>query len=115
AYARGALLFDFNTVIEHGCLPGAEAELAALIAHLHGGADTGTLAQVVPSPALEAALAGRGLVLRAVEDRSWMWRPLDAERLAATLCLPLATVQRENFFAELFPANASRYWLSDRF
>lgn len=115
AYARATVLYDFNTVIEHACVPGSEDALAGLIAHLHAGADKGTLAQVVPAPALEAALAARGLRLRAVEDRSWMWRPLDRERLAATLRLPLAAVQREGFFAELFPATASRYWLSDRF
>jgi len=115
AYARATVLYDFNTVIEHGCLPGGEDALAELIAHLHAGADKGSLAQIIPSPALKAALAARGVVLRTVDDPSSMWRPIDPERLAATLRLPLATVRREDFFAELFPAAASRYWLSDRF
>ena len=115
AYARRTTLYDFNAIIEHGCAPGAEAVLGDLICHLHAGAATGTLAQLVPSPELDALLRARGLVVTPVEDRSWMWRVIDAEHLAATLRVPTAAVQREGFFAELLPAERSRYWLSDRF
>jgi GNAT superfamily N-acetyltransferase len=115
AYARAASLYEFNTVIEHGCLPGEEAELAELLLELHAGATTGTLAQLAPSAALAARLAERGLTIRTVDDQSAMWRVIDPERLAATLRLSRAAVMREDFFTELLPAERSRYWLSDRF
>jgi GNAT superfamily N-acetyltransferase len=114
AYARATTLYEFNCLIEHGCLPGAEPALAELIAALHCGAATGSLAQLVPS-ALETPLTARGLTVKSVEDRSWMWRVIDAERFAATLRVPEAAVRREGFFAEIFPAERTRYWLSDRF
>ena len=115
AYARATTLYDFNTIIEHGCAPGAEARLAELICHLHDGAASGTLAQLVPTAALEERLRERGLAVKAVEDRSWMWRVIDAERVAAALRVSEAAVRREGFLDDLLPAARSRYWLSDRF
>jgi GNAT superfamily N-acetyltransferase len=115
AYARATTLYDFNCLIEHGCLPGAEPMLAELIGRLHADAPTGTLAQIIPSAALEAPLQTRGLTVKVVEDRSWMWRVIDAERLAAALRVPAAAVGREGFFEEILPPERSRYWLSDRF
>jgi len=115
AYARATTLYEFNCLIEHGCLPGAEPALADLVAALHCGAATGSLAQLVPSAQIDAPLNARGLAVRSVEDRSWMWRVIDAERLAATLRVPEAAVRQEGFFAEIFPAERTRYWLSDRF
>jgi hypothetical protein len=115
AYARAATLYDFNCLIEHGCVPGAEAALAELIAALHAGAPTGTLAQLVPSQDLEALLRARGLTVNTVEDRSWMWRVIDAEQVAGALRVPLAAIHDERLFDEIFPAARSRYWLSDRF
>lgn len=115
AYARATLLYDFNTLTEHGCLPGAEADLTELIARQHAGAQTGTIAQLVPSADVEERLTERGLEVRTVEDPSAMWRVIDAERLAAKLRLPVARVIRDDFFSELFPPERSRYWLSDRF
>src|SRR5262249_26142984 len=115
AYARATTLYDFNCLIEHGCLEGAESALMDLIAFLHAGAPPGSLAHLLPGPPLSALLAERGLTVNAVEDRSWMWRVVDAERLAATLRLPVAVVRRDGFFEEILPAAHSRYWLSDRF
>jgi predicted N-acetyltransferase YhbS len=115
AYARATALYDFNTVIEHGCLRGEEAALADLLCALHVGAATGTLAQLAPGDALREVLAARGLTVRAVEDQSWMWRVIDAEALAARLKIPVAAARRDDLFAELLPAGRSRYWLSDRF
>lgn len=115
AYARSALLYDFNTILEHGCAPEAEPALADLICALHRGAVPGTLAQLVPSQHLEALLSERGLVVQSVEDRSWMWRLLDPAKLAATLRISAAAVQTPGFFDELFPPLQTRYWLSDRF
>jgi predicted acetyltransferase len=115
AYARGTTLYDFNTVIEHGCAPGKDAALADLICDLHRNGPTGTLAQFVPSPALEALLGERGLAVRSVEDRSGMWRVVDAERLAAKLRVPEAVVRNERFYDDILPPERSRYWLSDRF
>ena len=115
AYARATTLYEFNCLIEHGCRSGAEPALAELIAGLHQGAATGTLAQLVPSADLEALLAARGLTVKSVDDRSWMWRVIDAERLAATLRVPAAAVREPGFFADTLPAERTRYWLSDRF
>ncbi len=117
AYARATTLYDLHVVHEHGCRPGETAALAALIAGLHAGAPPlpGTLLQVVPDPALADALAARDLALHTVDDGCWMWRAIDAERLAARLRLPMSAVQAEDFFTELLPATRSRYWLSDRF
>lgn len=117
AYARATDLYDLNVVTEHGCLPGETEALADLLAHQHalGHQRHGTLAQIAPDAALETALAHRGLPARLVDDPSAMWRPVDAERLAAKLHLPAATVLRDDFFAELFPLPTSRYWISDRF
>ena len=117
AYARSAALYDLHVVIEHGCRGGETEALADLIADQHhaAGAHPGTLAQLVPDAALDAALRARGLEARAGEDRSWMWRPIVAEQLAARLGVPAAAVHAEDFFAGLFPADASRYWMSDRF
>lgn len=117
AYARSTGLYDLHVVIEHGCRAGESAALAALLADLHHAAadHPGTLAQLVPDAALAAALHARGLAVRAVEDRSWMWRVIDAEQLAARLGVPVAAVRDDDFFATLFPADASRYWMSDRF
>lgn len=116
AYARATGLYDLQVVIEHGCRDGETEALAALIADLHHADDhPGTLAQLVPDAALEAALRARGLEVRTVEDRSWMWRPICAAQLAARLAVPAAAVHEENFFAELFPADRSRYWMADRF
>lgn len=114
AYARRTTLYDFPIVIEHG---GEPAALAELLAHLHAEADapTGSLAQLTPDAALVDALAGRGLAPRAIEDQSWMWRPIDVERLAARLRLPVAAAQATDLFAQLFPPGGSRYWLADRF
>ena len=115
AYARATTLYDFHTIIEHGCLPGAEQALADLIAHMHAGVPTGTIAQLTPSSELAELLRGHGLTVNRVEDRSWMWHPLEPARLAAKLRVPEATVQGEGFFVELLPPASSRYWLSDRF
>jgi predicted acetyltransferase len=115
AYVRTATLYDFNVVIEHGCAPGAEARLADLIRDRHAGAPTGTLAQLVPSAELDDLLAARGLTVRAVEDRSWMWRVIDPAALASKLRLAEAAVTRDGLFDEILPAERSRYWLSDRF
>jgi GNAT superfamily N-acetyltransferase len=115
AYARATTLYDFHTIIEHGCLPGAEPALADLIAQMHAGSPTGTIAQLTPSADLEELLRGHGLTVNRVEDRSWMWHALDAARLATKLRVPEATVRSEGFFEELLPALSSRYWLSDRF
>lgn len=114
AYARGTTLYDFPVVIEHG---GETDALADLVAHLHHGAAgaAGSLAQLTPDGALVEALAGRGLELRAIDDQSWMWRPIDVERLAARLRVPVAVARADDLFAQLFPATASRYWLADRF
>ena len=83
--------------------------------HGHGGRAPGSLAQLCPDAPLAAALVARGLEVRTVDDRSWMWRALDVERLAARLRLPVAAVRGEGFFADLLPATSSRYWISDRF
>lgn len=115
AYARATALYDFNTVIEHGCLPGEEAALAELVLHQHAGAQTGTIAQLVPSASLDERLRARGLTTRSVDDQSGMWRAINPEQIAARLGVPGAAVTRDDFFAELFPAERSRYWLSDRF
>jgi hypothetical protein len=115
AYARTTTLYDFNVLIEHGCHPGAEAVLADLICRLHAGVATGTLAQLVPSPHLDTLLAARGLTVRTVEDRSWMWRIINAAQLAAKLRVPEATVRDEGFLDAVLPAERSRYWISDRF
>jgi GNAT superfamily N-acetyltransferase len=115
AYARATTLYGFNTIVEHGCLPGEEPALADLVLHLHHGAPTGTIAQLAPSVSLEQQLVARGLSVKSVDDHSWMWRAIDPERLAWTLGVPQATVTRNACFAELFPAGRSRYWLSDRF
>jgi len=117
AYARAATLYDFNFVIEHGCVAGGEEALADLVAHQIdlAGSLPGTLAQVDPDAALSSGLTARGLVLRAVDDPSAMWRLVDAQRLASKLRLPVACVQSETFFSDLFPPAASRYWVSDRF
>jgi GNAT superfamily N-acetyltransferase len=117
AYARAVSLYGMNVISEHGALPDESAALAELIAHQHalGHTHPGTLAQIAPDAALESALAQRGLPVRHVDDPSAMWRLVDAERLAAKLRLPVASVQREDFFAELFPLATSRYWISDRF
>lgn len=115
AYARGTTLYDFNVVIEHGCAPGAESALADLLCHLHAGAATGTLAQLVPSADLAALLRERGLTVNAVEDRSWMWRVINPAQLAAKLRVPEQGVRRPGFFDDILPAARSRYWLSDRF
>lgn len=118
AYARSAGLYDLHVVIEHGCRADATDALAALIADLHHTdpeQHPGTLAQLVPDAALEAALRERGLEARSVEDRTWMWRPIVAEQLAARLGVPVAAVHADDFFAELFPAAGSRYWMADRF
>ena len=117
AYARATHLYDFPVVTEHGCVAGATETLADMVAQLHAGAADapGSLAQLCPDAPLAEALVARGLDVRTVDDRSWMWRPLDVERLAARLRLPVATVRGEGFFADLLPAASSRYWLSDRF
>src|SRR5512143_4035305 len=117
AYGRATHLYDLPVVTEHGCLAGATEPLADVIAHLHAGAADapGSLAQLCPDASLAAALVARGLDVRTIDDRSWMWRTLDVERLAARLRLPVATVRGEGFFADLLPAARSRYWLSDRF
>jgi GNAT superfamily N-acetyltransferase len=115
AYARVATLYEFNTVIEHGCGPDGAAALADLLGEIHRGAATGTLAQIVPSADLESLLGDRGLTVRRVEDRSWMWRVINPERVAARLRLPPAVIRSAGFFEQLFPAERSRYWLSDRF
>ena len=115
AYARSAMLYDFPTILEHGCAPAGESALADLLGELHRGAVPGTLAQLVPSQNLEALLRDRGLAVRSVEDRSWMWRLLDPAKLAATLRIPTAAVQAPGFLEDLFPPLQTRYWLSDRF
>ena len=115
AYARATTLYDFNAIIEHGCVPGAESLLADLICHLHHGAATGTLGQLLPAAAIDSVLRERGLTVKAVEDRSWMWRVIDAERLAVTLRVPESAVRHEGFFEQILPPERSRYWLSDRF
>jgi GNAT superfamily N-acetyltransferase len=115
AYARSAMLYDFPTILEHGCAPDAETALADLLGELHRGAVPGTLAQLVPSQNLEVLLRDRGLAVQSVEDRSWMWRLLDPAKLAATLRVPTAAVQAPGFLEELFPPLQTRYWLSDRF
>ena len=115
AYARATTLYDFNTITEHGCAAGAEPLLADLLARLHAGAATGTIAQLMPSTELEELLRVHGLTVNRVEDRSWMWRVLDPTQLAAKLRVPAATVTQAGFFEEILPAARSRYWLSDRF
>lgn len=117
AYARSTLLYDLHVVIEHGCLPGETAALAELLARLHHAAadQPGTLAQLTPDAALDAALRARGLEARAVDDRSWMWRPIVESQLADRLGVSIATVRGDDFFAALFPAAGSRYWMADRF
>lgn len=117
AYARATELYDMNVITEHGCLPGETETLAELVAHQHalGAERPGSLAQIAPDAALEAALTTRGLSVRHVEDPSCMWRLVDAERLAAKLRLPVAAVHREELFRELFPLETSRYWIADRF
>lgn len=115
AYARATALYDVNVLIEHGCAPGEESALADLVCHLHAGAATGTLAQLMPSDALDAPLRERGLSVQAVEDHSWMWRVINPSQLATTLHVPETAVHQPGFFAEILPAARSRYWLSDRF
>lgn len=118
AYARATPLYDLYVVHEHGCLPGATPALAALIAALHAGAPAalpGTLLQLAPDADLAAALGAYGLEPHTIEDRCWMWRVLDAPRLATRLGVPVAAVEAEDFFASLLPAARSRYWLADRF
>jgi len=117
AYARAAALYDFNVITEHGCLPGHADALAVLLTHQieRAGALPGTLAQLVPDPGLDQALTARGFTVRTVDDPSAMWRVVDAERLAAKLRIAVQRVQRDDFFSELLPKAASRYWLADRF
>ncbi|MEO8603269.1 MAG: GNAT family N-acetyltransferase [bacterium] len=117
AYARAAVLYEFNAITEHGCLPGEEEALLDLLSHhiRAAGALPGTLAQLVPDVGLSEALTARGFVVRTVDDPSAMWRVIDAERLAAKLKLPVSRVQRDDFFCDLLPQAASRYWVADRF
>ncbi len=116
AYARGTTLYDFHVVLEYGCLDGRAGELADLVAHLHGGAAhlPGTLIQPAV-PDLGGELRRRGLDLRVIEDHMWMWRVIDAERLAAKLGIAPADTRRDDFLARLFPPERSVYWFSDRF
>jgi predicted acetyltransferase len=115
AYARATALYGFNAVIEHGCAPGEEDALADLFCHLHAGAASGTLAQLVPSAGLTERLTARALSVQSVDDGSWMWRIVDPEPVAAALRIPLSAVAADDFFDAVLPAERSRYWLSDRF
>jgi len=118
AYVRGTTLYDFYVVLEHGHLPGYEAGLTQLLCNLHfgpAGALPGTIAQLSIAPAVQSALAGRGLHLRDVEDAFWMWRVVSAERLAAKLKIDPAECQRQDLFFRLLPPARSVYWISDRF
>ena len=114
AYARATTLYDFPIVIEHG---GETEALADVIAHLHRSTEaaSGSLAQLTPDAALGAALTARGLEGRIIDDQSWMWRPIDVDRLAARLGVPASVAGADDLFAQLFPPAASRYWLADRF
>lgn len=117
AYARGTVLYDHHVVIEHARLPGHEVALADLLCQLHRPAShlPGTLAQLSCEPTVEEEIGCRGLTLRTVEDRFWMWRVIDAARLAEKLGLPVTTAQTPGLVAELLPPEQSVYWLSDRF
>lgn len=118
AYARGTPLYDFYVVMEHGCLPGHDAALSALVARLHGteaAAFPGTITQLAIAPTVQTHLRARGLTLRLVEDVFWMWRVISPQRLAAKLGLTDAEADADELFDRLLPADRSVYWISDRF
>ena len=116
AYARATTLYDVQVVIEHGALPGAAERLADCIAHLHAGAAPlpGTLLQLAPDTRLATVLAARGLVATPIMDPTWMWRIVDAQRLADRLGVAAAALSPA-VFSERLPPGASRYWIADRF
>lgn len=118
AYARGAHLYGFYVIMEHGHLAGLDAALTQLVQRLHCGPARdlpGTIAHLSVAPATRGALTAKGLILRDVEDAFWMWRVVSAERLAAKIGLPPAECERQDLFFRLFPPGQSLYWTSDRF
>lgn len=118
AYARGTGLYDFYVIMEHGYLPGHADALTQLVVHLHGGAGVswpGTITQLATEPGVQDALRQQGLALRQVEDVFWMWRPINADSLAAKLRLHPEDVHAEDFLSRILPPERSVYWLADRF
>jgi len=116
AYARAAPLYDFNVILEHAVLDGYRDALADLFCHLHAASTLpGTLCQLACEPGFAPALGDRGLQVQTVEDVFWMWRVIDADRLAATLNTTVAATAAADFFPRLLPAERSVYWIADRF
>jgi GNAT superfamily N-acetyltransferase len=137
AYARAMRFHGFPMVMEYGYRPPAIDAMAALFAHLGAAAarkpTSGELAAQAgeilspagtePSsmlvthsahdPQLEDRLRQVGCFLMHHEDRFYMWRVIDAERLAARFGIAPEAAGARLF--ELVGSPHSLYWTADRF
>jgi predicted N-acetyltransferase YhbS len=137
AYARAMRFHGFPMVMEYGYRPPAIDAIVALFAHLGAAAARNPLSGALVSqaceilapegtdpssmlvthsahdPRLEERLRKAGCFLMHHEDRFYMWRVIDAERLAARLGVAPEMADKKLF--ELVGAPHSLYWTADRF
>lgn len=112
AYARRIRFVGLARIIEHGCGPGAEAQLADLL--LAMAPDDAPLFLPHCDPALEAALRARAAACDRITFPDQMWRVLDRPRLQA-LAETDASLDDASLLARLVAAPDGVYWPSDRF
>lgn len=118
AYARGISLYGLYVVMEHACARGHDGALGQLVATLHttaGASFPGTLCQLVGETGILSDLGTRGIPHRVVDDVFWLWRVLDAERVATASGLAPAAILDDQGLFRLLPPGRSVYWVSDRF
>ena len=117
AYVRFVDLYGFDTLMEHGALPGEREALLDLIGvAVEQARERGfLLLHLGAEPELAAELTARGMGIHEVEDVFWMWRVISPESLARKLGLSVAEVEEPELFDRILPYHGSVYWTSDRF
>lgn len=112
AYAREIAFVTLSRIMEHGCEPGAEGELAALLLGL--APDDAPLFLPRCDARLEAALESRAATCDVVAFPDQMWRILDRDRLGR-LAGPAEGTDDLVLLESLVTGEENVYWPSDRF
>jgi hypothetical protein len=132
AYARAVVLSGLFVLSEYAWEPDAGERLAGLVLELMAPRDPDPLAReagregdlrrlaLAGAPALDAdlaaALAGRGVHVREVEDPTTVLRCLDAGSLARRVGTRLVPGESEaSLLARLLPPERFGFWIADRF
>jgi len=112
AYARRIRFLTLARIIEHGCAPGDEGELAELL--LSMTPDDAPVFMPHCDATLEAALVARAGSVDRIVFPDQMWRVVDRPRLLA-LAEADATIDDASLLTALIAGPDRVYWPSDRF